>query len=219
MQKNKVVISFSGGKDSILALHKVIEKGYIPVALLITIDSSDESSYFHYIKLKDLKKISESLNIRLIPVVTTAENYEEKYVKTLMEIKEKEGISACVFGDIDICHHREWGERISTLAGIESIFPLWNQEREVLIKEFIDLGYEAIIKKIDLNSLPVEFLGKRIVFSLLEELKVKDVDFCGENGEYHTIVIDGPLFSKKLFTKKKRVFFRKQYAILEIELE
>ena len=128
-------------------------------------------------------------------------------------------VSGCVFGDIDILQHREWGENISKLSGVEPIFPLWNLERESLVKEFVNLGYRAIIKKVNLNYLSVEFLGKELSHNILNEMKTLGIDMCGENGEYHTLVIDGLIFSYPIEIKDKKVIIENGYGILDLEVE
>lgn len=196
--KKKVIVSFSGGKDSTLALHRVLKsEEYEPVALMITINKSKEESWFHNISIEHLKKVSFSLGIPLLLVECTSETYKDSFEKVLETVKMME-VEGCVFGDIDIEEHRTWCTERCSGKGMEAIFPLWQEEREKLVKEFVNLGYKAIIKKIDLEKVPETFLGKTLSLEVIEELKTLNIDVCGENGEYHTFVYDGPTFSKRI---------------------
>ena len=163
--KKKFVVSYSCGKDSTLSLYRMIKAGHTPVALLVTVDKKVLRSWFHGIPDKLLKDVSKSLDIPLVLVASNGkENYGETFVEALKKIKEEMGAEACVFGDIDLMAHRTWCEDKCEKAGLEAIFPLWEEDREALTYEFIAAGSDA----------------------------------CGENGEYHTFVFDGPLFKERI---------------------
>lgn len=214
----RVAISFSGGKDSILALDRAIKTGYKPVALLTTIDKYNNCSYFHNIDLELLESIADSLKIPLIPIITVGDRYEIDFQKTLSNLK-KEGIVACIFGDIDIIEHRKWCENVCQKAEVEAIFPLWNEKREKLVYEFLKAGYNAIIKKVDLKYLSKKFLGMKLRENLLLEFERLGIDIAGENGEYHTIVVDGIIFKKKIKIEYGEIMEENGRAILEIKKE
>nr|WP_307775947.1 diphthine--ammonia ligase [uncultured Cetobacterium sp.] len=198
--KKKVIVSFSGGKDSMLSLHRAVENGYDPVALMTTVNKGKGESWFHDISIEYLKKVSCSLDIPLLLVECSGDNYETTFEKALEQMKGL-GVEGCIFGDIDITSHKEWCVNRCDAVGIEAIFPLWQQERERLVNEFIDLGYKAIIKKVNLEKMGSEFLGKILTKQLLEEIKKTGSDVCGENGEYHTFVFNGPLFKNEVLVK------------------
>lgn len=210
----KVVISFSGGKDSVLSLHKAISLGYEPIALMTTINKNKGDSWFHDISSDLLKQVSLAINIPLLLVECSGENYENTFEIALKNMKNL-GAEACIFGDIDIAHHREWGEIRCKNTGLEAIFPLWQENRETLVKEFIDLGYKAIIKKVNLKNMNVNFLGKTLSHKLLEEIKATGSDVCGENGEYHTFVYDGPIFSKEIPLKNTEDIINENTLVLK----
>lgn len=197
MKKKKIVVSFSGGKDSTLALYRMLNKGYEVIGLISTFQD-DENTCFHKIPKEVLKKISSSLNIPLIEV-NCNENavYEDAFETALSYAKEK-GAEICVFGDIDINHHRKWGDDRCGNVGMKSLFPLWNEDREKLAYEFLEAGFKAIIKKIDCKKLSHEYLGKELSDHIFQKIKLCGCDVCGENGEYHTIAVDGPIFSEKI---------------------
>lgn len=197
--KKKFVVSYSCGKDSTLSLYRMIKAGHAPVALLVTVDKKVLRSWFHGIPDKLLKDVSKSLDIPLVLVASNGkENYGETFVEALKKIKEEMGAEACVFGDIDLMAHRTWCEDKCEKAGLEAIFPLWEEDREALTYEFIDSGFKTVIKNVKLSILGEEFLGEVLTKDVVERLKAAGSDACGENGEYHTFVFDGPLFKERI---------------------
>ena len=197
--KKKFVVSYSCGKDSTLSLYRMIKARHTPVALLVTVDKKVLRSWFHGIPDKLLKDVSKSLDIPLVLVASNGkENYGETFVEALKKIKEEMGAEACVFGDIDLMAHRTWCEDKCEKAGLEAIFPLWEEDREALTYEFIDSGFKTVIKNVKLSILGEEFLGEVLTKDVVERLKAAGSDACGENGEYHTFVFDGPLFKERI---------------------
>lgn len=211
----KVVVSFSGGKDSMLSLHKAISLGYEPIAIMTTVNKNKGESWFHDISIELLKQVSLSTSIPLLIVECEGDNYEETFENALRSMKTL-GAEACIFGDIDIEHHRKWGEDRCKNTELNSIFPLWQKNREDLVKEFINLGYKAIIKKVNLNNLSSEFLGQTLNYDLIEKIKSTGSDVCGENGEYHTFVYNGPIFSKEISFKNTNKIINENTLLLEL---
>jgi diphthine-ammonia ligase len=197
MSKEKVVVSFSGGKDSTLSLYKMIKRGYEVIGLLVTFDKQNNSC-FHKIPRDIFERVSEKLEIPFMEVdCSEGKNYEEEFEKELIRSKEK-GAEICVFGDIDIEAHKKWCLSRCDAAGLKGIFPLWQQDRESLTNEFIDYGFKAIIKKVNLRTLGEDFLGKELTKEVVQEIKNLGCDPSGENGEYHTLVFDGPIFKDEV---------------------
>ncbi|MBE6063034.1 MAG: diphthine--ammonia ligase [Clostridium butyricum] len=197
MKKLKVVVSFSGGKDSMLCLYRVLKKNYEVIGLVSTF-ADDNDTCFHRIPKSILESVSESLNIPLIKVkCSNGTVYEKEFEKALIHAKEQ-GAKYCIFGDIDIEQHKKWGVDRCNNVGIKSMFPLWQENREKIVNEFLDYGFKAIIKKVNLNALGMEFLGEILSKDIIIKIKEQGADPCGENGEYHTLVYDGPIFSKKI---------------------
>lgn len=193
----KFIMSYSCGKDSTLALYRMIKDGNNPIGLLVTVDKEKERSFFHGVPEELLNDVSEALNIELMLVKCEGKDYVEKFDEKLQEAKSL-GAEACVFGDIDIEDHRKWCSDRCAKAGIKAIFPLWQEDRESLTYEFIDLGFKAVIKNIQLEWLDESFLGKTLERDLVKAIKATGSDPCGENGEYHTFVYNGPLFKKEI---------------------
>lgn len=215
MENKKFVISYSGGKDSVLALYRMIKKGHIPVALLTTVKKNGDESWFHSISYDFLKNVSESLEIDLITVECDPDEYENEFERKLLEAKQK-GATICVYGDIDIENHRQWGVNRCKAVGMSAEFPLWQENREDLVYEFIDSGFKATIKKVNLNMLGEEFLGKVLTRNLINEIKNTGSDVCGENGEYHTFVSDGPLFKNPISFEQRKITLDENYGHLDI---
>ncbi|HJG95637.1 MAG TPA: diphthine--ammonia ligase [Romboutsia timonensis] len=216
MTKEKFIMSFSGGKDSILALYKMIKKGYEPVALLTTIKKDKEKSWTHHLDNNFLRRVSESLEIPILLVECDVDDYERKFEEALFKAKDM-GATICAFGDIDIELHRNWDLDRCKNTGIEAKLPLWQQNREELVYEFIDSGFETIINKVNLKYMGVEFLGKVLDRKIIEDIKLTGADACGENGEYHTFVIDGPLFKNRINFINEGVIKDMNYGYLIIK--
>ena len=123
------------------------------------------------------------------------------------------GATSVVYGDIDIAHHKQWGIDRSKNAGLDYEFPLWQEDREKLVYEVIDSGFKAVIKKVNLDYLSEDFLGKTLTKELIEKIKSKGVDPCGENGESHTFVVDGPIFDYKINIKHDESKIEENYAL------
>lgn len=215
MDNKKFVMSFSGGKDSILALYRMIKEGYEPVALLTTAKKNEDKSWTHGISKDLLNKVSDSLNIPLIIVECDVHEYELKFEEKLQEAKNM-GAKICVFGDIDIDDHKKWDEDRCKAVNLEAKFPLWQEEREKLVYEFIDSKFITIIKTVNLKYMGEEFLGKQLTKSLVQEIKATGSDACGENGEYHTFVINGPIFKSPIEFNDRGKIVLNGYGHLDI---
>jgi len=217
MNKEKVVISFSGGKDSILSLYRMIKNGYEVIELLVTFDNQNDSC-FHKIPKDILEKVSKELEIPLTVIDCSGDkNYEEEFEKALRTSKDK-GAEVCVFGDIDIEAHKKWCLDRCNAAEIKGVFPLWQENRESLTNEFIDYGFRAVIKKVKLNALGTEFLGKELTKEVVNEIKNLGCDPSGENGEYHTLVFDGPIFKHGIKFNKVNKEIVEDFGYLTIEI-
>lgn len=190
----KVFSSWSGGKESALATYKAISQGHEVLYLLNFISEDGERSRSHGIKTSVVALQAEAIGIPLIQVKTSWENYEENFKKVVRELKNK-GIEGGVFGDIEVEEHREWVERVCSEVGIKAFLPLWGIKPEKLIEELLKLKFKAIIVATRLEE---TFLGKVLDKALVRQISKLGSHPCGENGEYHTFVTEGPLFRKAL---------------------
>ncbi|MEM2086441.1 MAG: diphthine--ammonia ligase [Archaeoglobaceae archaeon] len=213
----KAFASWSGGKDSCLALYKALQSGAEVKLLLNTITEDGLYSRSHGIRAEVLKKQAEAIGIDILQIKTSWGDYEKNYKEALLRLKS-EGFTHGVFGDIDLEVHREWIEKVCRSVGIEVVLPLWKMKREEIVREFINAGFRAVVCSVKESILGKEWLGKEIDESFIEEMKKRSVDVCGENGEFHTFVYDGPLFKKPLKLKFGEIRQRKGYNFIEIEV-
>ena len=189
--------SWSGGKDSCLALHRACMAGAKPSCLLTIIGEDGIRSRSHGLRRDVIAAQAAAMGIPLVTRCATWAGYETVFIDALHEIR-KQGITAGVFGDIDFPPHLAWEEKVCAKADVIPFLPLWQSARPALLHEFISLGYKALIVRVDESKLSGEFLGRMIDGEIIGEFQKIGIDPCGENGEYHTVVVDGPLFSKPL---------------------
>jgi diphthine-ammonia ligase len=200
---SEAFVSWSGGKDSCLACYRAITSG-IQVRYLLNMVTEDKQwSRSHGLSAEVLRVQAEALGIPLIQQRTTSSNYEAAFKNALLRFA-REGITSGVFGDIDFNEHREWVDRVCSAGGMTPRLPLWEEDQEKLFKEFIDLGFESVVVVTKADLLDEEWLGRKVDLAFLGELKelkkTKNVTItpCGEAGEYHTYVINGPLFHRRI---------------------
>lgn len=191
------VTSWSGGKDSCFAMMKAIEEGNTPAVLLNMMNENNMVSRSHAIPKAILERQASMLNLPIVTKPASWESYEQIFIDTLHELKAEFSITAGVFGDIDLQAHRDWEEKVCSAVGIEAILPLWKQHRKALVYQMMDSGIETYI--VSCNEVMGEkFLGRKINEKLIDELEEMRVDACGENGEYHTLVVNAPLFKNRI---------------------
>lgn len=190
-------VSWSGGKDSCFALMQMVQQGYSPKVLINMMNENGKISRSHALPHTLLQQQANAMNLPLLTKPSSWEEYEMHFVNILLEAKEKYQINGMVFGDIDLQPHREWEEKVCAKAGLESFLPLWQKDRKELVLQMLRQGIETMIVSCN-NTLGESFLGKIITPQLITELEAKGVDVCGENGEFHTLVINCPLYSKPL---------------------
>lgn len=216
----KTFVSWSGGKETSLACYRVMKKEDIKVAYLLNMVSEDgKHSRSHGVSAELLKAQAEAIEIPIVQRKTTWNTYEEEFKKAALDFKN-EGVEAGVFGDIDLQEHRDWVERVCKEIGITPLLPLWKEEREELLREFIQVGFKAIIVATNQEFLGKEWLGRIVDREFVKDLKALDkIDLCGEKGEYHTFVYDGPIFKKPVrFIAGEKVFKDKRW-FLELKLK
>jgi diphthine-ammonia ligase len=195
----KVVASWSGGKDSCFACHKAIQQGCNVANLLIMMSDKGKSN-FHMISSELLDAQSQALEIPIVKWNTTPDTYEQEFKKALQQQKAN-GIEGIVTGDIfDVAQHEAgWLDRICKEVGLEPVRPLWHRDTQEVLDEFINEGFKATVVRVKTAVLGMEWLGRVIDRQFFNELlKLGTVDPCGEHGEYHTFVTDGPLFKNRI---------------------
>ncbi|MEE9174771.1 MAG: diphthine--ammonia ligase [Thermodesulfobacteriota bacterium] len=197
MRKN-ILISWSGGKDSSLALYEIQKsRDYEVAALITTITSDYDRVSMHGLRTILLDEQASSLNIPLekIFISKNASNdeYESRLKEVLLKYKQL-GIRDVVFGDLFLEEIKKYREDLLGKIGMECVFPIWKRDTVKLAKKFIELGFKAITVCVDSNVLGKEFAGREFDEHFLDDLP-KAIDPCGENGEFHTFVYDGPVFN------------------------
>ncbi|MDR0838944.1 MAG: diphthine--ammonia ligase [Oscillospiraceae bacterium] len=217
--KIKVAASYSGGKDSALALYRAINAGHAPVCLLTTYNEAAGRSWFHGVPREVLEKVSEALKIPLELFKTGAgDDYERDFKAALARAKAERGAQGCVFGDIDLQTHYDRCASWCAQTQLESLFPLWNGDRAALVYELIDAGFKAVITIVNTQQLGERFLGKTLTRELAAEIAAEGADVCGENGEYHTFVYDGPIFASPVAVSFGDTLRSGEYSILPVTL-
>lgn len=195
----KAFVSWSGGKDCCLAAYYAGLQGYELSYLINTVTQDMQRSCSHGMNSAWIKLQSEAMGIPIIQSATTGENYQQVYVDTIKKIKP-EGVETGIFGDIDFNPHREWIEQTCNMAGVEPVLPHWNKDHMQLARDFIAKGFTSIVIATRADLLGEEWLGRKFDESFLSDISAfnKDISACGEAGEFHSLVIDGPLFKKSL---------------------
>lgn len=212
----KIVASYSGGKDSILAIYRAVKLGMKPASLIITYNIDMERSWFHGVPRDLLNEVSASLNIPIKLIETSGKDYTANFEKELKAQKEN-GVEICVFGDIDIEEHLQWCTARCDAVGIEAFFPLLQEERKALVDEFVERGFTANITVVNTDRLSEKHLGMTLTPETVSSIVSEGADACGENGEYHTFVSNGPLFKKPVAFCYGKIVRSGQYSILPIK--
>lgn len=193
-----VAISWSGGKDSCLALHLARENADIPLVLLSMMDESGNYSRSNGVHKSVLEAQADALGLAIEFVSTSWDDYQAKLTYKLIELHKKLQIEGVVFGDIDTPLHREFNKHICLEANLVPVMPLWNLSRKQIIEYNKQLKIQSKVCVINKQYNCEDLLGQDfndLDFSQLQDL---DIDECGENGEFHTVVYDAPLFKYKL---------------------
>lgn len=219
----KAFVSWSGGKDSALACYRMMKQPGIEVAFLLNmLAENGEYSCSHGLRASLLqeqakamapmpihrraaeigaipttvhqKKIKVGMGIPILQRSASRKDYEKEFKRAISDLKAQD-VRAGIFGDIDLQAHRDWIERVCRERGIEVFFPLWEAPREALLEEFISAGFKSRIVATHPASLGPEWLGCEIDRDFMRKIKaLPHIDPCGEKGEYHTFVYDGPMF-------------------------
>jgi diphthine-ammonia ligase len=209
--------SWSGGKDCCLALYRAKKEGLDVRYLFNMVGKDNHRSKSHGVRAAVIKEQARALGIPIMQQPTTDDEYEAVFVKALKEFKRK-GIEAGVFGDIDFEPHREWNERVCRPAGITPQLPLWQQDQTKLLEEFIGAGFKSVVIAVKADMMGKEFLGRIVDKQFITDIAAlnKGITPCGEAGEYHTLVVDGPIFEKRLDLIKTEIVSRGEHHFLEI---
>ena len=215
MNKSKAIFNWSGGKDSALALYHILkEQQYEISELVTTINSKFNRISMHGVRsellYEQVKSIGIPLKEILVPEQPSMEDYNNIMKQQLFFLK-KEQVTHSIFGDIFLEDLRAYREEKLNEVGLKAVFPLWKRDTKELMNEFLDLGFKTIVVCVKSELLGKEFVGRVIDQDFINDLP-NNVDICGENGEFHTFVFDGPIFKKPIKFKVGEVIFKEYEA-------
>jgi len=215
----KIAASWSGGKDSAFALYLAKQQGY-EVVNILTMMLSEEKSVFHLIRSAMLDAQADAMGVPLIKKQVGNETYEYDFKKVLAELKAK-GVEGLVTGDICEAtgHEAGWLNRVCGEMGLRPIRPLWMGDTKQIFLDYIHAGFKATVVRANFGKLGIEWLGRVLDRQFYDEiLKLDNVDPCGEGGEYHTVVTDGPYFKKKIeILETQKHMFDNNFGYLEVK--
>lgn len=202
--KEKVLMNWSGGKDSAMALYNILNnKNYKVEGLLTSVNAANQRISMHGVSGEMLVKQAESIGLPLtkinLPEASDMTAYENIMEQTLSTFTQQ-GIETSVFGDIFLEDLRKYREQQLEKIGWKAVFPLWKKDTRNLVYEFLELGFRTRICCINKQYLDSDFLGCDLDEYLIDKLP-ENVDPCGENGEFHTFVYAGPVFQNNLSIK------------------
>jgi uncharacterized protein (TIGR00290 family) len=207
-EKEKVVLSWSGGKDSAMALYELRRsERYEVVSLLTTVAAEYDRVSHHGVRAQLLEVQAEAVGLPLqkLSIATTSahpcrtddndgvmQEYERLMMQTMLEYKAA-GVKNVAFGDIFLQNLRDYRESNLARVGMKAVFPIWQRSTAELVRTFLALGFKAYLTCVDAKKLGPAFAGRALDGRLIDDLPA-DVDPCGEYGEYHSFVFDGPIF-------------------------
>ena len=210
-----VFTSWSGGKDSCLALYRALKAGFKVNYLLSMLDEDGVKSKGHGLDRSLLNAQAKALGIPIIYGKASWETYEEEFKRIIKSLKNK-GIQGGIFGDIKLQEHKEWVEKVCGEVGIKAFEPLWNEKYETLLGEFFGKGFEALIINVKTSLIGDEWVGQPFNHKFIEYLKNREVDLFGENGEYHTLVTYSPIFKQRIKILETKKNLRNDRVTLKI---
>ncbi|TAM37873.1 diphthine--ammonia ligase [bacterium] len=204
---------WSAGKDSCFACYKAISMGHDLSVLFNFTDHEGKNSLSHGLTASLILKQAQLTGMPIVQkaMPKSSEAYREEFKALICTWKKKTGIGGIVFGDIYLKEHKDWIDAVCREVEVEPIMPLWNRDTKELILEIIDSGFKAMVVAVKADLLGKEWLGRIMDRKFIEELK-PGIDPCGEKGEFHTLVVDGPLFRESLKILDTQTLFRESFG-------
>ena len=216
--QQKFIVSYSGGKDSTLALYHAMQVGKA-IGLIVMLEEQGLRSRSHAMSMEIIQAQANALGLPIITASSSWNDYETEFLKLLADAKQQ-GADVLVTGDLDMPEHGCWHDRITQQAGLKLCMPLWQRPHREVIEEFIQLGFKTMIVTVNLSlGMKVDDLGKILTLDYIQELENRGIDPCGEGGEFHSTVINGPLFTAPIAVRKGDILYHENYAFLALELE
>lgn len=190
----RVFCSWSGGKDCALALHEAVSAGAQPALLVSMMCEDGQRSRSHGLHRSVLEAQAAAMGLPILFGAASWQGYEAEFRRVVAGA----GLDVGVFGDIDLAEHREWVERVCGELGVQAVLPLWERERSRVVADLLAAGFRSVLVAVRDDRLPASLLGRVLDDEVLGELRAAGVDLAGEEGEYHSLVVDGPLFAQPL---------------------
>lgn len=212
----RAAISWSGGKDCCTALLRVADRFEVAAALTM-FDEEGARSRSHGLRPELVTAQVERLGLAHVSRRTSWDTYDGAFESGLAELAAR-GITHVIFGDIMFDSHREWTEQRCAAAGMTAVQPVWGEPTELVVREFLAAGGDAMIVTARAQFLDRSWLGRRLNAAMLDELAALGLDPCGERGEYHTLVVACPLFSRPLAVRSCGDVLRSGCWALDLEL-
>jgi len=212
------IVSFSGGKDSSLALYHALQSGTV-IGLIVMLEEQGQRSRSHAMPLDIIEAQADAIGLPVFMTSSSWADYEDKFIDLMKQAKQK-GAEVLVTGDLDMPQHGCWHDRVTQQVGLKLGMPLWLRPHREVVEEFINLGFRSVVVTVNLKlGMKVEDLGKILTLEYIQELESRDIDPCGEGGEFHTTVIDGPIFNKAIPIRQCNIVYHEEYAFLPLELD
>ncbi len=215
---HKFIASFSGGKDSTLALYKAMNVGEA-VGLIVMMEEEGKRSRSHGMPPELVRAQASSIGLPIFTAAASWTDYEKVFIR-LLERAKNQGAEVLVTGDLDMPAHDCWHEKVTNNVGLKLSMPLWEMDHRAAVKEFIDLGFISIIVTVNLSlGMREDDLGRTLTHEYVKELEARGIDPCGEGGEFHTTVIEGPIFKHPIPVRNCQMIKDGEYAFLPLELD
>ena len=200
-----MIVSWSGGKDSCLSLYRALINGLEPICLLNIATRAGEGFRVHGLDPRIIADQARALELPIVQRSASWETYERVFKEAVEEIKCRLGAEGVVFGDVFLEEHRRWTIETCEELGVKALSPLYGEDEKKLMEEFLDAGFKAMIVCVKVDKLSADLLGRMFDREAIRALEDAGIDPCGEYGEYHTLVLDGPIFKKRIEVLEGRV--------------
>jgi uncharacterized protein (TIGR00290 family) len=204
--------SWSGGKDSCLSCYLAIKKG-LSISHLVHFDRPNN---LHGVDPAMIRLQAQLAGLPMVQRQVRQPDFEREFKQTVQALKYN-GVTGMVFGDIYLEPHKEWVDRTCAELGITAAEPLWSRNTEGIVKEFLALGFETVIASGDRKLIGKEWIGRKMDTAFIEYLKARNLDVCGESGEFHTFVTAGPLFRGRIEILSSNIVARDGFWFLDVQ--
>lgn len=198
---HRFAASWSGGKDACLALYLLMQAGHQPQFLLTMMHENGQTSRAHNLPSWLIEAQAAAIGVPAFQQASDKLRYKDNYLNALTHLKAQ-GIDSIALGDIDLQAHRDWQQVQTHTVDVTPLFPLWQLPHRTLVDELIAVGFKAVIMAVHPEKAPESLLGQVLDHTTLAELDAHGIDVCAEGGEFHTVIIDGPIFKQPITLPK-----------------